>query len=412
MRTISPPKLPLRQLILPIYFPSALMATGEGIVLLLIPLFAVELGGAVAGAGTMFALKGIGSVLSDMPTGLAIARFGEKRLMLFGLFLMFVSMLVSSFSQTLLLLGTGTFGFGVGFGVFMLTRLNFIAETTFLHQRGRGMSILGGIQRIGRFLGPIIGGVCIKFFGFQITFLIAALIAAIVFVFLLFVLPGAKKRTAKHHFPKVLALIPRILAEHKKIFLTAGVAAIALQITRVGRQLLFPLWGGQIGLDAAQIGFILGLSSAIDMSLFFLSGIVMDRFGRKWAAVPCIFILGMSLILLPFSDSFLSFLLIGLLAGFGNGMGSGIIMTMGADLSPSTERSEFLGVWRFVGDLGTVVGPIFIGLLGKLFVLGTASIATGGIGLFGAGIMLFFVRETMIKYELNSNSQNERENPV
>ena len=40
---------------------------------------------------------------------------------------------------------------------------------------------------------------------------------------------------------------------------------------------------------------------------------------------------------------------VALLLGFGNGLGSGIVMTLGADFAPARGRAEFLGVWRLVG---------------------------------------------------------------
>jgi hypothetical protein len=48
-----------------------------------------------------------------------------------------------------------------------------------------------------------------------------------------------------------------------------------------------------------------------------------------------------------------------------------------------------------MADLGGVGGPIVIGILTGLGSLGLASVASGGIGLAGAGVMLFLVPETL-----------------
>ena len=83
----------------------------------------------------------------------------------------------------------------------------------------------------------------------------------------------------------------------------------------------------------------------------------MDRFGRKWSAVPSMLMLTASMVLIPLTDTFEALMVVGLFSGFANGLGSGIGMTLGADLSPPESRGEFLGVWRFVTDIGTMAGP-------------------------------------------------------
>ena len=384
------------------------MSVSRGMVFLIVPLYALELGARAGGAGTIFALIGLGVLISDVPTGFTLKRFGERRLMLIGLVFIGVAGIGASLSPSLFLLGLSTFVYGVGTGVWFLSRINYLTENVVIDHRGRAMAMMGGTERIGMFAGPAVGGVISKYLGFQTTFLISALIIALVVVFILVVLPADKKRFAIAQPQRILSLIPNMLVQYRQIFLTAGVVSITLQMIRAGRQLLVPLWGEHIGLDAAEIGFIYGLSFAVDMSLFYLAGTIMDRFGRKWAAGPCLLILSSSLILLPFSQDFISFLMIAILSGLGNGCGAGIIMTLGADLSPLKNRSEFLGVWRMMGDTGGTIGPLIIGGISKLFLLSIASIVTGGIGLIGACILIFFVRETAIKTHKVLTSEKDR----
>ena len=168
-----------------------------------------------------------------------------------------------------------------------------------------------------------------------------------------------------------------------------------LQLLRMGRQLLIPLWGDEIGLNEAEIGLIFGLASGVDMFLFYPIGIVMDRYGRKWAAVPCLLILGGSIALLPATGAFASLLAVGLLSGLGNGFGSGLVQTLGADLSPPQARGEFLGLWRLIADSGSAGGPFLISGMVVVAGLGAAAVATGAAGLLGAAIMALLVRETL-----------------
>src|SRR5690606_464751 len=109
-----------------------------------------------------------------------------------------------------------------------------------------------------------------------------------------------------------------------------------------------------------------------------------DRWGRKWTGVPCLAVMALSMVLIPLTDSATALIAVGVLSGLGNGLGSGINMTLGADFAPPRNRGEFLGVWRLVGDIGTASGPLVVSGITGLATLGIASVATGGIGIAGA----------------------------
>jgi sugar phosphate permease len=87
----------------------------------------------------------------------------------------------------------------------------------------------------------------------------------------------------------------------------------------------------------------------------------MDRLGRKVAIVPCFAIQGLVMLLLPLAGGFAGLLAVAAVRGFANGLGSGVMMTVGADLAPSGSRGEFLGVWRLVGDAGGSGAPLALG---------------------------------------------------
>jgi MFS family permease len=87
----------------------------------------------------------------------------------------------------------------------------------------------------------------------------------------------------------------------------------------------------------------------------------MDRLGRKVAIVPCFAIQGLVMLLLPLAGGFAGLLAVAATMGFANGLGSGVMMTVGADLAPSGSRGEFLGVWRLVGDAGGSGAPLALG---------------------------------------------------
>jgi MFS family permease len=103
------------------------------------------------------------------------------------------------------------------------------------------------------------------------------------------------------------------------------------------------------------------------------------------------------LALIPTTGGFLGLLMVSLIAGIGNGLGSGIVMTLGADLSPRNSTGEFLGIWHLMGDIGAASGPLLIGAVAQVLGLFAAPIVVALFGLLGAWVMVFRVDETLAK---------------
>ncbi len=382
----------IRSLILPIYLPMVLMSVGMGMIMLVIPLLSAELAGSYGRASLVFAMVGVGTFAADIPSGLLISRIGVKPAMLLGIFTVSISSMVAAFVSSAFFLGIIGFCLGAGRSTVMLSRMTYIAEST-TRETGRAMATAGGMMRIGMLFGPIIGGYSAKLLGFDYTLVIAGLIIGFASVFTVFLNPENGRASAGPNTSHLL-IIRNILVDYKAVFLTTGTAATGLQLLRAARVVIVPFWGSSIGLDAAEIGLVTGISMGLELSMFYPVGMIMDRFGRKWTAVPCIAILGSSFALIPLSHDFISFLLVVLVAGVGNGLGSGIFLTLGADFSPAQRRSDFLGVWRLIGDIGHTSGPFLVGLLTSTFSLVAASFVTASIGLCSAAIMFLFVKDS------------------
>jgi MFS family permease len=187
-----------------------------------------------------------------------------------------------------------------------------------------------------------------------------------------------------------------VLKSRYRVLVSAGSAQTFAQMIRAGRRVIIPLYAADVlGLDVQTIGLIIGISSAVDMTLFYPAGWIMDHWGRKRAIVPSFTLQTLGMFLVPFTGSFGTLLGAATLIGFGNGLGSGSMMTLGADLSPEEGRGEFLGVWRLIGDAGGMGGPIVVGMVADLVVLPMAAWAMAASGLIAAMLFAFLVPETL-----------------
>ncbi len=387
-----------RSLALSVYLPSFLMSLCQSSVLLVIPLFALELDGSVGMAALVFSLRGLGNMCADVPAGYAVSRFGDRTAMFVGVALMCLAGFMTTQAASGWQLGVSAFIFGSSMATWLVARLTHISDTVPDHHRGKAISSMAGLQRVGSLLGPIISGFVAHSFGFSYVFLGVGVIAASTLFLLLIFVPH---RSVQHSndSPPLLKIVPHILRNHAHVFMTAGIAILLLTVIRAGRQLLIPIWGNHLGLDTSEIGLIVGAAAAVDMCMFPIAGYLMDYWGRKYAAVCCMAFLALGLWLMPFSDSFMWLALAAMVAGMGNGLGSGINMTFGSDLAPTGEKGEFLGVWRLMGDSGSFAGPLLIGQLATTLMLSTVYAVIAGVGLTGILMMVFLVRETLPRQE-------------
>ncbi|WP_229663099.1 MFS transporter [Microbacterium album] len=403
-----------------VYGPTALYSLGQGAILPLLPIIAREFGADLATAALVTAMLVVGQLCGNLPAGWLVSRIGERHTMtaaavvsLAGIAGMLLSRHLGVLMASVLLIGFCAAAFALARHTFMTTRVP-------LPLRARALSLLGGSFRLGMFTGPFVAAALLGLFGDEsasIWFFGACLVG----VGLLVTFgpdPEEKaahaERTAREQRSAeldpadaedtgeaVTASIPtaqptgvfRSIWEHRRVLSRLGLAAASLSAVRAARPAVLPLWGLSIGLDSPTIALVVGVSGALDFALFYASGQVMDRFGRLWAAVPALVLMGGALLALAFTHDLSSatmwFGVFAVVIGVGNGLSSGILLTLGSDVAPKGSPAPFLGAWRTLTDAGGALSPLVVSGLTAAVSLSVATGAIGVVGLLGA---LAFIR--------------------
>lgn len=318
--------------------------------------------------------------------------------MILGAVLVAISTLALGFGRTFVGLIFLRLAAGVGTSIWQLSRHALLAESIANASRGRATSFFGGVTRTGTFLGPAIGGVVGKAYGLQAPFLISgALAAGAVALAIVCRSVNPTSRPVSTQGPR-WPIVMRLLRSDWRDIGAAGAAQVCGQMIRAGIKFLIPIYGATVlNLDAAQIGFVLTFSALIDVALFLPVGMAMDRFGRKVMSVPCFAVMAAGVALVPLTNSYLGLLLASTVISFGNGLGAGSMMTLGADLAPREAAREFLGVWRLIGDTGMVAGPVAVGAIASGLTLTKSAFVLSFIGLMASLLLALLVRETRTK---------------
>jgi len=326
--------------------------------------------------------------------------------MLWGAAATLVMLVVCALANNWIILAVCVFALGMVNALFVLARQAYLTEATSPLKRARAMSTLGGVQRIGALIGPFLGGGIMAWWGSHgQDYLPGAYWLAVVTTLATGIVVYAVPEIATpHHVEPDATTSGDIIRLHWRMFVTLGIGAILVGAVRATRSTVLPLWSDHLGLAASTTSFIFGLSGVLDAALFYPAGRVMDRMGRMWVAIPSMIVLGGSLILLPATHSVLMIALVALMMGFGNGIGSGILMTLGADMAPPAYRSRFLGVWRVFGDSGAAIGPLVVALGAVFAALGGGILVMGAAGLVSAGCFALF----MPRYTPHANRRTRR----
>lgn len=374
----------LRSVAFEAFGPSIVNSIGHGAVLPVLALHARDLGAGVETAALVVALLSIGQLATSLPAGALVARIGERRTLIVCGIVDMGAMLAAATAGSVLVLSLAIVLSGATWTGFLLARQGFIIEAVPMAHRARAMSSLGASHRVGLLIGPLLGAAVISWQGIPAVFVLAAAmsVASAVMAGLMRDLgheSRAEQRSAGH------ASVLSVLRDHRGTLLTLGTAVVVIGASRSVRGTLLPLWADHVGMSAAETSLVFAIAAAVDIVCFVPGGWLMDHKGRSVVAVPVVLAVAVGALLLPLATGLVGVLAVAVLIAIGNGLGSGIVMTIGADTAPAVGRAQYLGGWRLCGDIGNTSGPLLVSGIAALAPLGVAAVVFGLFSLAGAG---------------------------
>ena len=385
----------LRSIAVAAYGPATLFGLAQGSMLPVIALSAIDRGASPSIAALIGALLGIGSIVTNIPSGILATRIGERKSMLVAAIATAAGLAVCLVdlghgAGALLVYGAGILLIGAASSVYSLARQSYLTEMVPGHMRARALSTLGGTMRLGIFLGPFLGAGAMELWGLPGAYYVslAATAGAGVIVYRVPDLEVSDQRKAA----AAQVTTRSVLQRYWRTFVTLGAGVLLLSAIRQTRQVVIPLWATHIGLSPTASSVIYGVAGAIDVLTFYPAGKVMDVYGRRWVAVPSAIIMGISFLLMPATHGAVTLAFTAMIMGFGNGIGSGIVMTLAADISPEAGRPTFLGIWRELADAGSGVGPVILSAVTAVAGLAAGIVVSGSVGFAAAAALWTWCR--------------------
>ncbi len=316
--------------------------------------------------GLLTTAFGLGRLLTDLPAGrLADAVVPTVGLTGAGLLLALSCAVLASAEAFAVALGASAL-IGCASALTNTTGMYVFATAADAHRRGASMAIYVTALMSGQMVGPALGGAIGSVAGWRpaiaVSAAIGAGVAAVCGVLWWRAHAGPRPavRTAHAHSdsattatgPPRRELFALALAPFATFFGMAGLT-----------QTLIPLIGnGELDFSASAIGLAIGAGAALRFVSAWVAGVASDRLSRRVVLVPSLVLMAAGAAVLALASNVVTWGASILLVALGSS-GVSVAAAAVADRVPAPELGRELGVFRLVGDLGLVLGPIVTGFI-------------------------------------------------
>jgi MFS family permease len=355
-----------KETVLSLYLPAIVLALGVGIAAPVLPAYAKSFHVSFSTAALILIVQPWGSVVSTFPTGYLIDRVGRKPILLLGPLLTALSAFATAFAWSFAVLLVFRFLNGMAAQMWQQSRLAMIADSASDSERGKLITWMTSMQRFGTLFAPLIGGVAAAY-DIRLPFILhGVLVLSILAPTYLLAKETAPEGTRgaaskESDWGYVFAELKR---PQLRWFLGAQVFA---NMTRGNIQGILNLYMSyEYHRSPQSLGLISSVNSIANIPIGFATGAIMDRYGRKKTVVPGFSGLAVSAAFLAFTalahSPFWVFLIGYFMLNVSQGVTSGNMQVLGADLAPARARGRFIGLWRFMAEFGNASSPTMFSL--------------------------------------------------
>jgi DHA1 family multidrug resistance protein-like MFS transporter len=360
-----------------------------------VALYAQSFGVTEWAIGMVITVFGIGRLAVDIPAGLIAEKFGRRTLLWVGPAIASVASVGAALTDSYLLLIGFRFFQGVGSGIYMTVATIVCADLCSPETRGRVMALYQAALLTGAGLGPAVGGFVAERFGLAAPFWMSAAIGVVTAIYARFAFTETQSTAHGAHkgghgidaILMVIAVTPLAVL----LFVQFGV----FFSRSAGQWTIMPLLASsRFALSADTIGLAMTVAAVVNMAVLPWAGGASDRFGAVRVITVATLIAATSLFMIAWSSDLWMFWVGMALMGVATGFSGPAIAAYAVEHAPGGRYGPSMGVLRFFGDLGFVVGPVLLGLAVEVMPgnYGAAMALNGGIVALSAVLFLWVVR--------------------
>jgi len=386
-----------RRVLLWLYVPTLALSVAQGMIFPAIPKLAQAFGISAGTAGQVVTAFGVGRMVILVPAGVLVDTLGARAVLLLGSTLALAGAATVATSPVFWGVLVGQVMSGAGASLWTLGREVAGLELVPPDRRGRLLSAFFGLQMAGNALGPVAAGLLVDRAGLRTTLWVPVGVAVAVWVLSAATreeLPTSRRRQQQPgNLRGALRALP---GSYRTAFVLVTFSTFVLTLYRASLNTLLPLYVGvELGYPGAVVGMLFGITSVLILAFIMPAGLLLDRLGRKWGAVPACLVPAAGYALMPLARSVTSLSVLAALFGVAGGLSLGSMSALSYDVIPEHARGRLQALRRTVGEVGGLVGPLVAGVASDLLSPGTGFLLLSPL-LLTAGLLLAFgVPETL-----------------
>lgn len=331
--------------------------------------------------GAVIAGFAIGRLVFDVPAGFLSDRLGIKKTMILGLGVLVGSSTLAGFAPNYWILLSARIVEGIGSSIYVSAAIVFVLLSSEPAKRGTNIGTYQSILMLGPITGPIVGAPIAVFFGYNAPYFAFAafmLVALLVISILIYRGRFDVRKTAGAHQEMASNSQAKVA-----IYLnTASIATFGFAFLRSGIYTTgMPLFAyGNLALSVFDVGIMLTMASLANLATSFFSGRLTQMYGMQRPLFAAILFSAVLVAIIPLASTMIQLLVIITLIGVTSGFFGQSIAWAAEQIEEKVKRrkesaasSRVLGVHshvtrgigfnRMIGDLGLIMGPLFVGYI-------------------------------------------------
>ena len=350
---------------------------------LVIPLYLVELGTSLVEIGLVIASRSLVMMFLAVPFGIISDRKGRNNLVLLGLLTLTGAAFLLIFATTPLHILAAFMVFGVGWSAFEPSISALVMDESDHTRIARSYGTFATFLQGGFSLGPVLAGVLMMTFGIKLTFLVAAVTAAVSSLMWWVMMKKTKWRptTKVNARPKVLSVFKQF---RKNTLVLVGWAAVFPSFILIGSfEGFVPVYARTVGMSPLIIGALFSVSFVVGMATRIPLGALLDRTKHKvYLIAGGLASAAVMMAIIPFFTDPAILVVIFSLTAIARAMpnvGGNSLIGLG---TTTDNRGAANGVTGICRNLGLAIGPMLLGVVASAqgFQIAFPVLATLGVG--------------------------------
>ncbi|MBS4210065.1 MFS transporter [Bacillus sp. FJAT-50079] len=334
-----------------------------GIIIPILPAYLMSIGEGGTAAGLMIAIFAGAQLIVSPIAGKWTDQYGRRKMIIWGLGGLALSMFVFYFSDSLIVLYLSRVIGGVGAALLVPAIFAYVADITTMDQRAKGNSYISASMSLGIVIGPGIGGFLADF-GLKVPLLVSAIVGLVAVAFSAIVLKESMPEGSYVPEEHNDSMIKKIGQSFSKPYFIPLIIILVMSFGLMAYESVLGLFvDNEFGATPKEIAWMITATGIISVvvQLFAVDRIV-RRFGEASVLTIFLGVAAAGFVLSLLANSYMMFFGVTMIIFLATSILRPVLTTLISKLA-GNEQGFAMGMNNAYMSIGNILGPLTAGLL-------------------------------------------------